>query len=188
MFLMGTSAGGSTVLRYLASPDAHRLVRAAFVISPSVDIEADARTCSAGYHGYILRGIKATWLSPNEDLLRSVAGWRQLNSAATLTEFQESVAVMAGAEGYRDYLEETNPAGSLGHIRVPTLILHAMDDPVCLPEHVLREVRPLAETHANVGLILTRHGGHMMFYDAGLASWAHRLAAEFFAGTRAPRP
>lgn len=188
VFLMGTSAGGSAAMRYLASPGAHRLVRAAFLISPSVDIEADARTCSAGYHGYILRGIKSMWLHPNEALLRSVPGWQQINAATTLTEINEIIPPFAGAKGVRQYLEETSPAGRLGHIRVPTLILHAMDDPVCLSEHVLREVRPLAETHDSVGLVLTRHGGHMVFYDAGLTSWAHRLAAEFFAGTTVPAP
>jgi predicted alpha/beta-fold hydrolase len=68
-----------------------------------------------------------------------------------------------------------------GGIRVPTLIVHAEDDPF-IPFAPLRD--PVFSANPYILLLATRQGGHVAFVSSRIAGedrfWAENRAVEFF--------
>ena len=79
----------------------------------------------------------------------------------TIREFDERYTAPHG--GYRDaadYYARTSSRAVIPDIRVPTLIVHALDDPL-IPAGPFRDPR-IAE-NPDVLLVLTQRGGHVGF-------------------------
>lgn len=101
-------------------------------------------------------------------------------------------SIIVPMHGFSDvdrYYREASSGPYLGRIRVPTLLVHAEDDPM-VP---IGSVRPwLADASSSVRVELSRHGGHIGWL-AGLDEaswingWATSEALAFFA-ERAPAP
>eukprot|EP00747_Dinoflagellata_sp_TGD_P186057 gnl/TRDRNA2_/TRDRNA2_42896_c0_seq1.p1 gnl/TRDRNA2_/TRDRNA2_42896_c0~~gnl/TRDRNA2_/TRDRNA2_42896_c0_seq1.p1 ORF type:complete len:139 (-),score=20.03 gnl/TRDRNA2_/TRDRNA2_42896_c0_seq1:24-440(-) len=108
--------------------------------------------------------------------------WR----ARTLREIEQ--AIICPLHGYKtpqDYWEQNNPATLLSHIAVPTLLLHAEDDPVAVFAKIPQDD---VRANPNMWLVSTRRGGHIGWNpDASGRSWADRVVARFLEVTAAPR-
>ncbi|GAC1631430.1 MAG: hypothetical protein NVS4B2_15360 [Chloroflexota bacterium] len=100
-----------------------------------------------------------------------------VKSARTLYEFDDRVT--APVHGFRDaadYYARSSSLGYLTRIRVPTLLLNAIDDPF-LPCDVLDEVRIAARENPNLVVEQPEHGGHVGFVS-GRLPWAACYYAE----------
>jgi predicted alpha/beta-fold hydrolase len=111
------------------------------------------------------------------DAARVVAarGFREFDDAAT--------ARLHGFAGVDDYYGRSSCAQFLPRIRVPTLLVHAEDDPF-VPDTAV----PRAAIAANPCLTpaITPHGGHVGFIAGSPlrpAFWAEAEAARFIAET-----
>lgn len=82
-----------------------------------------------------------------------------------------------GFKDARDYYKQCSSDQFLPNIKVPTLIINAIDDPFLGPL-----CYPSAETIGNskVSTIYTRYGGHVGFYQSGLYCWEEEKIADFF--------
>ena len=187
--VVGFSLGGNVVLRWLGEQGrgAAATVRAAAAVSVPYDLARGAdHSMSGAGRPYALRLIaelrakaraKATLVAGRVDLERTLR-------ARTFREFDE--AFTAPLHGFRDaddYYTRGSSAPWLSAIAVPTLAIHALDDPF-LPSAAL----PLAALRANpaITLALSDRGGHVGFV-AG-SPWSPRFLAEqrlarFFAAT-----
>lgn len=117
-----------------------------------------------------------------------------LERVATIREFDEAVtAPLHGFRGAEHYYAASSSGPLLEEIRIPTLLLHARDDPL-VPE----EAVPWSALDGNPWLTagVTDRGGHVGFV-AGAAPgaarfWAEEEAVRFLAahleGTRPDRP
>ena len=66
-----------------------------------------------------------------------------------------------------------------GRVRVPTLLLNALDDPFCVSQNV-DDHRGLVLANPSLVLATTRRGGHLAFYEGLMAKpWAERVALEW---------
>lgn len=191
---VGFSLGGNVLLKLLgeAGAEGAPLLQAAVAVSVPFDLAAGASKLERGaarvYTHYFLRRLrrksaaKRTLLGPHCDAEGALR-------ARSLREFDE--AATAPLHGFRDaahYYHESSSARYLAGIRVPTLILHSVDDPFLPTSAVPR--RAIAENPYLVDGI-TGHGGHVGF--VGGSPWAPRfwaeaeaaefLAAHFAAGT-----
>lgn len=105
--------------------------------------------------------------------------------ARTVLEFDERfTAPRIGYASAEEYYRRADALPLLPAIRVPTLLLHAQDDPV-VPFAGLAAGLP---TRGAVRVELPRHGGHLGFYDPGVAGdgrWAEQRAADFLQATLA---
>ena len=64
-------------------------------------------------------------------------------------------------------------------VRVPTLLLNALDDPFCVSQNV-DDHRGLVLANPSLVLATTRRGGHLAFYEGLMAKpWAERVALEW---------
>ena len=103
---------------------------------------------------------------------RHSCGWSR--AARSFRDFDDAAtAPIHGFAGAADYYDRSSSRRYLPRIRVPTLLLHAADDPF-LPATAF----PRAEVAANpcLSAVVTRGGGHVGFISG--PPWKPRFWAE----------
>lgn len=177
---LGFSLGGNVLLKLLGErPDGGAgLVDAAVAMSVPMDLAAggallERTVMGRAYTRYFLRSLRRK-VRAKASLLDGSVDLRATLSARTLREFDD--AATAPLHGFRDaddYYAVCSSAGYLRGIRVPTLVLHAQDDPF-LPPSAL-PVRAL-EANPHLLAVVTARGGHVGFLEG--TPWAPRLWGE----------
>lgn len=178
---MGFSLGGNVLLRYLgergeAGPE---LLSASAAISVPFDLTSGTRQLEVGAMGrlytyYFLRSLRAK-ARAKRAILASVLELERLEAARTLREFDDiATAPLHGYADAWDYYRRASSGPVLDAIRVPTLLLHSLDDPF-LPESAV----PQTAAAANPYLLwnFPARGGHVGFVE-GAVPWASRFWAE----------
>jgi predicted alpha/beta-fold hydrolase len=85
----------------------------------------------------------------------------KLDLARTFWEFDDAfTAPVHGFDGAADYYERSSSMRFLPMIRVPTLLLSAVNDPF-LPPVVLERVKEIADQNSALAIEFTRAGGHV---------------------------
>jgi len=178
---VGYSLGGAMLLKYLGEEGASTPLSAAATVCAPIDLSLTCRNMMRPrnwvYHRYILGQMKteatggAAALTPEERA--AVMGSR------TVWDYDDRfIAPRYGFGGAEDYYERCRPTRFMASIRVPTLVLAALDDP-WIPGP-LYEGYDWAGNRALVPL-LAGGGGHVGFHaaDAG-EPWSDRAIARFF--------
>jgi predicted alpha/beta-fold hydrolase len=190
---IGFSLGGNVLLKYLGEEGdaAARRLAGAVAVSVPFDLGAGARSMERSvmgrfYMGHFMKSLvskavaKRTLLEGRIDLARVAA-------ARTFREFDDAAtAPLHGFASADDYYARSSSGPLLPRIRVPTLLLHAMDDPF-LPAAVL----PVSAIEANPCLLagITATGGHVGFLHGppwALRFWAEEQAARYLARVLGP--
>jgi predicted alpha/beta-fold hydrolase len=127
--LVGYSLGGNVVLKLLGEGAAPG-VRAAASVSAPIDLAAAAlsllRRRNLLYHRHILAGVKREALAAHPDEAARTA----IGSARTLVAFDDAfTAPRNGFADAADYYARASARRHLAAIGVPTLVIHALDDP-----------------------------------------------------------
>ena len=164
----GVSLGGNVLLKWLGElgelvPE--RVVAAAAVSVP-FDLARASRHIDRGfsrvYQHHFLRSLRRKALAKLEqhpDLMSR----QRLHSARTIYDFDDAVtAPVHGFADATDYYRRSSSIRFLSGIRVPTLLLSAVDDPF-LPGEVLDEVRAIAEANELISVEFPARGGHVGF-------------------------
>jgi hypothetical protein len=130
------------------------------------------------YHWNLLRAMKAEALAPAAELAPSER--IAIAQARHIVEFDDRfVAPRNGFAGAADYYARNSAERFLPGVRVPTLVVHALDDP-WIPPAAYRRVR-WADNRC-LHPALSRGGGHVGFHARGSRlPWHDQLVAEFFA-------
>ncbi|MEK9500482.1 hydrolase [Gemmatimonadota bacterium DH-20] len=187
---LGFSLGGNVLLKYLGEHGAEEPagVRAAAVVSVPYDLSAGADRLQDTFMGrtlysrYFLRSLLEK-VEQKAHLVDDDAMLEGVRAARTIRAFDDALtAPLHGFLDAADYYHRSSSARYLDGIRVPTLLLHAMDDPF-LP----RSAVPLRAMQNNPSLhpVITEQGGHVGFVSGRLARprfWAEESAARFLAG------
>jgi predicted alpha/beta-fold hydrolase len=187
--IVGFSLGGNTALKLAAEwrTDAPKEVRAIATISAPLDLDAVGtameRMRTLPYRRYVLRslvrqGTAFARLHPE----RAHYDARLLPRVRTIRQYDDVVVTpMHGFASTREYYERASAGPTLRDVRVPTLIIHAEDDPM-VPG---ASVRPwLRDASASIDVAWSRRGGHVGWI-AGLTesrwvnTWAVDRALEF---------
>ena len=181
LLLMGFSLGGNMMLKFLAETGRDFPVRAAVAVSTPIDLAESAirlmRRRNAFYHGWLLKRMKAQWaMPPLKDALA-----RALREARSILEFDDGVVSrINGFEGAREYYQRNGALAFLSDIPVPTLLIHARNDPWIGSE-------PYEHfdwrSNRNLVLLMSNGGGHVGFHgSAGPTPWHCLCAGRFFEG------
>jgi predicted alpha/beta-fold hydrolase len=182
---VGFSLGGQIVLRTVAElgAGAPSSLASATAISPPLHLAECAkfseRASAAAYRVYILRTLKARYLAA---LPTMGAPFHRASARHARTIREYDAAVVAPHFGFRDvddYYARTSAEPLLSEISVPTLIVHAADDPLVSVEPVVRAQRRRLET---VRVVITDRGGHVGFFGGAPA---HGDRTRFWAEERA---
>ena len=178
----GVSLGGNVLLKWLGERGAQAtgLLRRAAAVSAPLDLAASGGALDHGvnrtlYTRLFLLTMKAK-AHARITLHRSPIDERRLGRARTLREFDDLVtAPLHGFRDADDYWARASSAPWLEHIRVPTLVLNARNDPF-LPRAALQAATRKAS--ADVVLEFPETGGHAGF--PGRGRWLARRLLEYF--------
>ncbi|HUP91193.1 MAG TPA: hydrolase [Solimonas sp.] len=179
----GWSLGANVLLKYLGEDGAAAPLTAAVAASPPFQLRPCAERLRTGtsrvYQRRLLRDLKAA-LRLKYSQLTPPEGLEAAFAARDFFAFDD--AVTAPANGYRDaedYYARAACGPFLRGIQVPTLVLHAMDDPFMAPS-IVPDESALAPA---VTLELSKRGGHVGFVAAGRfgqpVPWLERRIPEF---------
>jgi predicted alpha/beta-fold hydrolase len=180
--LVAFSLGANMMLKALGEPDLDARVRAAVSVSAPIDLAEVA-------HHLLGLGALRRWIYVGS-LLRSAkqqagkvigltdAQRRAIRSARSFFEFDDDfLARFSGFSDAAAYYRESSAQSKLANIRVPTLLIHAPNDPI-VPIDAYRRF----DWKSNPALcpLLSAAGGHAGFHgqDSRVA-WHDRCIAAF---------
>ena len=186
IFLAGFSMSGNMVLRLAGAygADAPAALAGVAAVSPSIDLDSCAgaleRRSNALYRRSFVGHLRER-VRRKSRLRPGAFDTRHLRRVRTIRDFDERYTAPHG--GYRDasdYYARTSSRAVITDIRVPTLVVHALDDPL-IPAGPFLDSR-IAE-NPDVLLVLTRGGGHVGFLSDRSAGedrhWAENRVVEF---------
>jgi predicted alpha/beta-fold hydrolase len=186
--LIGYSMGGNLVLKLAGelAAEAPAVLRSVIGVSPAVDLgpSADAMHLPQNrlyemkfLHNLLRRFRRKATLFPRAYDRNRAAGIHSLR------EFDDRItALYSGFASADDYYHRAAAARVLNRIAVPTLILHALDDPFI---RLTPESRNAINANPNITLTETAHGGHCAFLaqpDPGIGDdgyWAEHTLLQF---------
>jgi len=187
LYAVGVSLGGNALLKWLAEQGAGAagVIDAAAAVSAPLDLAAANAALSAGFNLVYARHFLRTLVPAaraKADRFPGRIDMRRAARARTLRDFDDAVtAPLHGFLGADDYYARSSAGPLLGAVRLPTLLLHAANDPFLPPAALPRRER----LPAAVTLELTDRGGHVGFVHGpppGRADWMpRRLLAHFAA-------
>mmetsp|Transcript_2194 Transcript_2194/g.3417 ORF Transcript_2194/g.3417 Transcript_2194/m.3417 type:complete len:601 (-) Transcript_2194:1-1803(-) len=94
---------------------------------------------------------------------------------------EATVCRYLGYDNHDTFLLAHNPRHNLSAIQCPTLVLHALDDPIVPPPDPSLFID---SQNSNLVLVLTNTGGHLAFIDDYGHSYADTLALQFLTSIR----
>jgi predicted alpha/beta-fold hydrolase len=185
IFFAGYSMGGNLVLKMAGEyGDSFPLaLRGICAVCPALDLAACAdaleRWDNRFYQRHFVTGLMNRYrrkaISMPDRYVQN-----KLPSVRTVRQFDD--AITAPNFGYRDareYYEAASAKRVLSHVRVPTLLITAKDDPV-VPYFSI--VAAGAEKNPAIQLVAPDHGGHCAFISnkTGMARfWAEQRLVDF---------
>jgi len=186
LFAVGISLGGNALLKWLGERAEAGLpvVDAAAAISAPLDLMAAGAVLDRGFNRavyvrHFLRTLKAKSLAKLERF-PGLYDAGAVRAAVTLREFDDCVtAPLHGFRDTDDYWTRASSKPVLRHIRVPTLVINARNDPF-LPPHALPHAHEVSE---RVVLDQPAAGGHVGFVDGafpGDLAWLPARVLHFF--------
>jgi predicted alpha/beta-fold hydrolase len=191
LFAVGVSLGGNALLKWLGREQAHarEIVDAAAAVSATVDLMAAGDLLGTGvnrfYGRHFLQTLKAKSLLKLERF-PGLFDAKVVQQARTLREFDNVVtAPLHGFLNTDDYWTRASSKPDLRDIAVPTLIVHARNDPF-LPGNYLPGTN---EVSASVTLDFPRGGGHTGFASGpfpGNLDWLPTRLLTFFSSKIRP--
>ena len=183
--VVGFSIGGSILLNWLGQNEIKHIATAC-AISVPYKLAPCADRLNQGfskiYQTYLMGRLKRSAVRKG-DLLKDALGLSdlsQINKLNTLWEFDDLLtAPLHGFKNVRDYYEKASCHQYLRGVQVPTLLVHAMDDPFMVPQ-VVPQASELS------GLIQTAFvpvGGHVGFVSGSFPgkewSWLSQIVPNF---------
>lgn len=162
---VGFSLGANVLVKYCGEQQSNPL-HAAVAVCPPLDLAASASRINQGssrlYQRYLLNRLKQSTIAklaqfPDFPLPLTV---KQIKGLRSLVQFDEHfTAPIHGFSSAQDYYHKSSGKAFLRHIKIPTLVIHASDDPF-LSSSVIPTADELSQ---HVQFEVTDGGGHVGF-------------------------
>jgi hypothetical protein len=170
---VGFSLGGNVLLKWLGKAGSVAPLNAAVAVSVPFVLHGAAARLQLGfsrlYQWQLLRSLRRT-VDAKQRHMELPLKSRDLSALKNFRDFDEHVtAPLHGFDSADHYYTVSSSRQYLGGITVPTLLLHARDDPF-MTESAIPRPDELSES---VTLELSPHGGHVGFV-AGVWPWRPR--------------
>ena len=184
--LLGYSMGGNLMLKLAGELGTNAPPELCSVIgvSPAVDLQASADCLHSWQNRFYERRFLRALLRRfrrKAMLFPHVFDPQRGAHIRSLRDFDDRItALYSGFKSADDYYYRAAAARVLDRIAVPTLVLHALDDPFV---RLIESTRESIAANPNITFIETKHGGHCAFLAQPEASsdgyWAEHTALRF---------
>lgn len=166
LLAVGFSLGGNVLMKYCGEQQQQNPLAAAVAVCAPLALASSARRINSGfskvYQRYLLRQLKAITLQklsrfPQFPIPLDSQQLRQIRS---IEAFDNSyTAPIHGFRDAADYYQQASGKAYLARIAIPSLIIHAADDPFLAPD----VVPTAAELSSFIHYDLNPSGGHVGF-------------------------
>jgi len=175
--VVGYSLGGNVLLKWLGEQGTHAPVDCAIAVSVPFLLHESTKRMQRGfsrlYQWHLMRNLRTAVARKAQHQPLPVPV-QELARLRNFHDFDDRItAPLHGFQGAMHYYTASSSRQYLSRIRVPTLIVHAADDPF-MHQQVVPEP---GELSATVELDLQHHGGHVGFVD-GRLPWRPRYWLE----------
>jgi predicted alpha/beta-fold hydrolase len=182
--LAGYSMGGNLVLKLAGEWGSRPPLCAVAAVCPSTDLAPGSDALHEGfnrlYEWNFLRGLLSRYKRKAKLFPNIYAPREEIAPVRSLREFDDKV--VARYWGFRDaddYYDRASAAGVVDRIAVPTLVLHAQDDPFI---RLRPETRAGLIANPHINFVETRHGGHCAYLSRDPGNeihWAEATVMRF---------
>lgn len=203
LVVVGFSLGGNVVCKYLGETSANqeRVLCCVSVCQGYSALRAQETflqwdQCRRLYNFFLANNMKKLILSHRRSLVGRAMNYSnsssrvseedldRLGAATSLMQVDDGVTrKFHGYTSLKDYYETESCVHYLHNVKVPLLLVNSSDDPL-VHQSLLEIPRALAGKSPNVIFALTRHGGHMGFFEGKLLlphplTWMDRIIVEY---------
>ncbi len=182
---VGFSLGANLLLKYLGEQRSNTPLQVATAVSPPFDLSRGAKEFETGNGRRYAQRFLTNLQQKTENhahIIGQKINLERVRQAQTVREFDDALtAPLHGFRDANDYYKQSSSAQFLPGIRIPTLIIRAMDDPFFANDI------PHGSIVNNPCLYpgFSAHGGHVAFVEGRVPGlqryWAERQAARFIA-------
>jgi hypothetical protein len=182
--LAGYSMGGNLVLKLAGEWGDRPPLCAVAAVCPAIDLAPGADALHEGfnrlYEWRFLRGLLARYRRKAKLFPGIYASRKAIGPVHSIREFDDKI--VARYWGFRDaddYYDRAAAARVVDRITVPTLMLHALDDPFI---RLLSETRAKLLANPHVTFVETCHGGHCAYLSRDPGNeihWAEATVVRF---------
>ena len=98
----------------------------------------------------------------------------------SLLHFDDKVASkLYGYKDKADYYYQASSVHRMPSIKIPTVVMQAMDDPIVVPQCIAQDV---FDNNPNLALLTSQYGGHTAYYTSilGLKHWFMEPVIKYF--------
>lgn len=162
---VGFSLGGNVLAKYLGEQQQQCPLSAAALVSAPYDLSASSdvirKSLGKIYQKYLLDRMKKSMQRKLPQIKQQISiTTDQLMEIDDLLEFDNQLtAPLHGFENAHDYYRQASAMPYLKHVAVPTLIIHAKDDPMLS----IKAVPSRQDVSEHVTLRISEKGGHVGF-------------------------
>ena len=196
VFTVGFSLGGNIMLKWLGEKAEELNIAAAVTVSVPYKLANCADKVDQGfskiYREHLIGAMKEKLANKRlffktKKMLKEYEKLDALGDISWIKSFWEFdhhvVANLHGFDGVHDYYEKCSSINYLKNIKIPTLLIHAKDDPFT-SQAVLPEENDLSDT---TRLLVTEQGGHVGFISRGgepsKRYWLEQVVPQFIKET-----
>jgi predicted alpha/beta-fold hydrolase len=183
--LLGFSMGGNITLKYLGEEgdSVSKLIKKAVVFSVPVDLGASGKQLEKPnnkiYLKRFLKSLKEKVVQKENQIPGLFKNFNRLEKVNTFHDFDEYfTAPLHGFTSADEYYRKSSSRQFIPNIKIPTLIVNALNDPFLAPEcYPVQE----AQNSKYVFLEMPDTGGHVGFFENNFAGiyWSEKRALEF---------
>ena len=181
IYLKGVSLGGNVVLKYLGERDKlHEEIKAAIAVSVPCDLYGSCKELhkikNKPFHDRFLKDL-VNHLKIKQNLFSNELSLEEIKSIKTLLDFDNVYTSKAhGFTDALDYYEKSSSLQFLFNIKIPTLIINALNDSFLSAEcYPIKE----AKKNQNLHLEMPKYGGHVGFIDRNNVYYNEKRALQF---------
>jgi len=185
---VGYSIGGNMLLKLLGEEQKKTPLTSAVSVSAPMDLAITAKAINRGfsklYQKHLLKALKIELLKKFEKFnMKSllIIDTNRVKKISTIEEFDELyTAPINGFDSAKDYYNKCSAKQFLQYIGIPTLIIHALDDPF-MTEEILPTEDDKVST--NVTFNISEQGGHVGFVGGSCSNpdyWLEETIADYF--------
>jgi len=170
LFVVGFSLGGNVLLKWLGEVGSQVPIKAAVAVSVPFLLDESAKRLDQGFSRVYQWGLMHSMrnaVAEKRKRMKLPLKIQDLSKLKTFRDFDEHItAPLHGFAGAEDYYRRSSSRQYLKGIVVPTLLIHAEDDPF-MTTSVIPNKQELSDSTT---LELCSNGGHVGFVS-GICPW-----------------
>lgn len=168
LHVVGVSLGGNALLKWLGEQgaDASKVATTAVSVSAPVDLLAGANSLAKGFNLVYTRMFLSTLIPKSLEKISRYPDLGTVEEIASCKDFfdfdNRVTARWHGFKDAEDYYAKSSAKQFLPGIKVPTLMIHALNDPFMTGQYLPKA----EEVSSDVHRLFPPHGGHVGFANA----------------------